>query len=99
MKKAKHIKDIKGMKSDAALYKLEQEETYGWDDEYKTKFVIVSAVTLPFPHIGGGTETYIFPATEDGEIIQYLEMEGSRRGTLKHCDALIGLGYEIVYDK
>lgn len=66
-----------------------------------TEVVVVSAATLPvWEGIGGGEETFIFPAVEnpDGAITvtSWLEMDGSYRGGLDHAKALIGLGYEVV---
>jgi hypothetical protein len=56
------------------------------------KFVIVSAVNA----FGMGDETYIFPATEKGEVIDYGELEGSFQGDQDHERALNNAGYKIV---
>jgi len=56
------------------------------------RFVIVSAKDVMF----SGPETYIFPATEDGEIVDWMEMPGSFRGSLDHNQALRNAGYEVV---
>lgn len=82
--------------ADAALYRLSESVPvgHGWADDdassKRTSFVIVSAVncySVP--------ETLIFPATEDGEAINMLEIAGGR-GYMDHKIALEGFGFEIV---
>ena len=81
----------------AALYKLDGETQYDWDDERDiaptTQYVVVSAI----PAFGalGGEETFIFPADQDGNILSFLELPGSFQGGQDHARALRGLGYEI----
>lgn len=85
MKKAKLIKDsLEGFRGHAALYKL-SEPLEGHT------FVICSAADVPF----SGVETYIFPADEDGKIIDYGELEGSAQGTRSHAMVLRNAGYII----
>ena len=52
--------------------------------------VCVSAVM-----VHGEPETYLFPATEDGNITDWGELPGSRKGTLLHEDTLLDMGYAI----
>ena len=94
MKTATFIKKLKGWRGDARLYKLSEPMEYGMigkDGDYKTEWVIVSAVIVPF----SGAETYIFPSDEDGNAINYLEINGSYRGGLSHETALQNAGYII----
>lgn len=56
------------------------------------EFVIVSAAEAPYT----GPETYIFPASEDGQITDWCELDGSFRGGLDHAQALAGAGYQIA---
>lgn len=56
------------------------------------EFVIVSAAEVPYT----GPETYIFPASEDGQITDWRELDGSFRGGLDHAEALAGAGYQIA---
>lgn len=59
------------------------------------ELVIVSAV----PHVfGGPPETYIFPGNEDGEVTDWVELEGSFRGAMDHARALAGAGYTVVVE-
>lgn len=81
---ATHIRTLSGFRGDARLYKL-SEPLDG------ASFVIVSAVVAY-----SGPETYIFPATEEGEISDYGEMDGSFRGGLDHEMALSMAGYEVA---
>jgi len=82
--KAKLIKKIEGWTGDASLYHLDP--PLG-----EHEYVIVSATIAPY----SGPETYIFPATKDGEVIDYGELEGSFRGSLNHKTALKNAGYSL----
>lgn len=83
-KTAKFLHRIQGWTGDARLYRL-SEPLDG------REYVIVSAVVAPF----SGPETFIFPATVNGEAIDMIEMEGSFKGGLDHTRALRGAGYAI----
>ena len=84
MKTAEKIKNLKDFNGQAALYKL-SEPLEG------NTYVIVSAVTAY-----SGLETYIFPASDDGKVIDWRELEGSFRGDLNHSEALEGAGYKVA---
>ena len=89
---AKFVKDIKGMRSDARLYKLSIPVAYGWGDDEPmptTEYIVVSATIADYT----GPETYIFPSNEDGDIIDWGEMDGSYRGELSHAKAIINAGW------
>ena len=64
-----------------------------WDDEEPEshEFVVTSAVVASF----SGPETYIFPASKDGKILDFGELPGSYRGDLDHDRAIEGAGYVI----
>ena len=62
------------------------------DAKLTTEYLAVSAADVT----GSGPETYIFPADEDGEVLDWLELEGSYKGGLDHERALRGAGYVIV---
>ena len=91
--KATFVKDLDGFTGEAALYK--RDEDIGYDRDYDedekfnshTKFVVVSATHAMY----SGPETYIFPASEDGEILDYGELKGSYRGGLSMQQAIDGL--------
>jgi hypothetical protein len=99
-KTAKFVKNMpKGeFRGEARLYRLSHPVSYYfYDDNCKeihkeTSYVIVSAVIAMF----SGPETYIFPATETGEILNWGELDGSYRGELNHDTALLNAGYELV---
>lgn len=38
---------------------------------------------------------YLFPADEDWEVLNWLELEGSRRGTLSIRETMTEAGYDI----
>jgi hypothetical protein len=95
MNQAVFVKNLESWNGDAKLYKLlPLMVTMDYDDKTVEthEFVIVSAVDAMF----SGPETYIFPATEDGEAKSYTEMDGSFRGGKDHAEALRGAGYEAV---
>lgn len=89
MKTATLIRKLEGFTGDARLYLLsEPHESYDGD---KHEYVIVSATVVMY----SGPETYIFPATPDGKIADWGEMEGSFRGGLNHEEALKNAGYTV----
>ncbi|HMR72935.1 MAG TPA: hypothetical protein PKD68_02910 [Candidatus Saccharibacteria bacterium] len=76
----------------ASLYRIFPEVTYYADGvKHTTNYVIVSAVHYYFFR-----ETYIFPADESGSVIDWGELDGSRKGTTSHQKALEDAGYNIV---
>ena len=83
--KAILVKDnLKGFTGHAALYRMEP-PLDGHD------FVIASASIL----VPTGPETYLFPADAEGNVVSWLEMDGSYRGGLSHAKAFAGVGYSI----
>lgn len=96
---AQLVKDnLGGWRGHAALYRMTPPlKDHEWSkdeavEEYE--YVIASAVTtLQFD--GVGPETYLFPATAEGEVINYGELPGSMKGTLSHREALKNAGYTL----
>ncbi len=78
----------------AALYHVTPPMQSEDDDIGATEYVVVSAIVNPY----SGSETYIYPANATGKVVDWLELDGSIRGTLDHAAALAGAGYEIVED-
>jgi hypothetical protein len=103
VKTATLIRKLDGFRGDARLYKLSEPVAFGYDDAGATDHVVVSAVqsVLPTPSavffrdLDSGPETYVFPATADGEVLSWGELEGSYRGGTDHERALRGAGYEV----
>ena len=58
------------------------------------RYVWVSGVFAPF----SGPETYIFGCDEEGEEINFLELDGSFRGDVDLERALNGAGYEVDWN-
>jgi hypothetical protein len=89
-----------GPMGEARLYKLDPpypRVKWEYEDSGETKektipteFVVVSAVS----HFT--TETYIFPSNDEGDIIDWGELEGSFQGGCDHERALQGMGYEVL---
>ena len=97
MNTAKELKKLDDFTGDARLFQLSQPVEYGYDYKAKkyeksTEFVVISAASAMF----SGPETYIFPANEEGEVVDWCELEGSFKGGLDHERALKNAGYEIT---
>lgn len=58
-----------------------------------TDFIIVST---SYMHDGLVNETYVFPASDTGEIIDYEEIDGSYQGGTDHDEALRRAGYTLL---
>ena len=69
----------------------EGEEEEGLIPQYTAEYVIVSGV-----EVLGESETYIFPAREDGTAINMLELPGSFKGDINHEQALEDAGYRRI---
>lgn len=91
------IRPLSGFTGEAALYRLDAPTTYertndeGEYVEFSTDHVVVSATVAMFT----GSETYIFPADESGEVLSWLELDGSFRGGLDHEEALRRAGHSV----
>ena len=92
MKTATKLKDLTDWNGIASVYAVTP--PMDGEDGAKHSHVVVSGVNAMF----SGSETYIFPCSETGEVECYMELPGSLRGTLAHADALRGAGYEIIDD-
>ena len=55
------------------------------------EYVVVSAAVDMF-----GPETYIFPSNANGNVTDYLELDGSFKGAIDHAKALRRAGYQEV---
>ena len=87
----KHVKKMDGFRGNADLYELSHPVTFfSWkeDGDVNTKFVVASSIDNEI-----GTETYLFPSNESGEILSFSELEGSSRGIVSHEYVLNGAGY------
>ena len=88
---AKMIKDVSAdFAGTALLFELDPP----LETEYSTtsyQFVIASAAVT----MDSGPETFIFPATKDGEVVSWLELDGSQRGTLDPTGVIRNLGYTV----
>ena len=93
-KRAELLRDyLPGFNGHAAFYRMVPPIT-GEDydgGKFSHEFVIVSAADVMF----SGPETYIFPATKEGKVADWGELDGSQRGTLRHGAVLEDLGYTI----
>lgn len=96
MSTAKELKKLEGFKGDARLFQVTPPMEYDYDydterNQKSTEYVVVSAADVMF----SGPETYIFPANEEGEVIDWGELEGSYKGGLNHRAALENAGYTV----
>lgn len=97
---AYYIKEVQGFNGCARLYRLDPPMG---GLLYQHEYVVVSATDMA--HINSFVmnkalhqppETFIFPATPEGEIENFSELDGSYRGGLDHEQALANAGYELV---
>lgn len=87
---ATFIKDIVGQRASQKLWHLSQGVPFGWGEPMQlTEYVITSATNVIF----SGDETYMFPANADGDITNWVEMDGSYRGDLNHERAIRKAGW------
>lgn len=92
---ATHIRVLTGFTGDARLYRVEPPVEFE-DRDGTTKLtdhVVVSATAVLRP------ETYIFPASSAGKVLDWLELEGSFQGGLDHEHALNRAGYSVRYEE
>lgn len=82
---AKHVCKLFSFRGSAALYRMSP--PYAGHE-----FVIASAVNDGLIH-----ETYLFPATPDGEIADWGELGGSERNTTSHERVMSNIDYVIEY--
>lgn len=95
MKTATYIRDVHPTATGRMkLYRLSKSVEYdapAEEDSRQTDHVVVSAANTY-----SGPETYIFPANEGGDILSWLELDGSFRGGLDHQQALKNAGYKVI---
>jgi len=96
---ATFLRQLDTFAGDARLYELSSEIGYAidWETEEPTahtRFVAVSAVDVLY----SGIETYIFPADADGHVLNWLELDGSQKGTLSHGIAIRDAGWILQGD-
>lgn len=78
-----------------AVYKTDEPVTVTGDFgcTVTSQYFLVSAV-VAFDH--GGQETFIFASDEEGNPITWIELPGSRRGTMSHRQVLEEAGYTPI---
>jgi hypothetical protein len=91
------VKNLDDYSGDARLYELDEPIHWQmWKDGEEVVrqalYVVVSATVVMF----SGPETYIFPANKDGEVLNWIDLEGSFQGALDHAKALRRAGYKIA---
>jgi len=93
MRTAELIKDnLTNFNGHAALYKLSQPVSYGYDDAAgTTEFVVASTADVMF----SGVETYLFPADAEGNILNWGELDGSMKGETSHEVVLGSAGFTL----
>jgi hypothetical protein len=86
--KAEFVQELDGWRGDVQLYKLS--EPVESPSGEMTSHVAVSGIDNEW-----GTETYIFACDEHRENVDFLEMEGSFRGSIDHEAAIMGAGWVL----
>jgi len=80
------------------LFRTDSPVKYGYGEcEKETSYIIVSE-SSQFTGYGfrEGEETYIFPADENGKVVNWGGLNGSMDGSLDYKKALVLGGYEVV---
>ena len=95
MKKiATKIKRLEDFTGEAWLYRLSPpiivKADYDGGFNGEVEYIVVSATVALY----SGAETYIFPANDKGEVVDWGELDGSYRGGLDHIKALREAGYK-----
>lgn len=75
---------------EAVLWRLSEE--IATDEGIATKYVVSSATVAMF----SGPETYIFPADEHGNVLNWLDLDGSYKGGLDHEEAIRRAGWQVA---
>jgi len=84
---ATYVRNLDGWHGDVRLYKLSEPYTMSdWNGQETgtCEYVAVSATVAMF----SGPETYVFPCSEDGTVIDWGELPGSFQGSLDHQAAI-----------
>lgn len=82
METATFVRNLGWSPGDARLYRIGDGSAH----------LVVSAVVTTL----GGPETMIWRASADGEVLDWMELDGSFRGGLDHGRALRAAGFEVV---
>ena len=91
MNTAQLLKDnLPGYNGHAALYRVNP-PLKGWDGDDSYSLVVLSTAEGLDGH-----ETYIFPADENGQVTDWLELQGSQRDVTSHQQVLEDAGYVVV---
>lgn len=89
MARAILVKSLTGWTGEACLYRVDP-PIGCWETEKSYEYVVISA-TVAY----SGPETFIFGSDSQGNVDDFEELPGSRKGTLSHSKILEELGYNI----
>jgi hypothetical protein len=89
-KTATAIKTLNHWNGLATVYKVEPAIKSYENNSYD--YVVVSQVNALY----SGPETYMFGSNEDGEVTDWCELPGSRRGSYTHEEVLNDEGYTVI---
>lgn len=88
-KKATRVCDLtRRPDMEAVLFRVEPPVPYG-DEGRVTDHLVASAINKSV------RETYLFAADSGGEILDWGELDGSRKGTTDIIDTMLRAGYEV----
>lgn len=91
MNTAQLLKDnLPGYNGHAALYRVNP-PLKGWDGDDSYSLVVLSTAEVLGRH-----ETYIFPADKDGQVTDWLELQGSQKDVTSHQQIFANAGYTVV---
>lgn len=77
------VKDLEGFTGTAKLWKVEPFVEYEWSEDLGRMLATDHVVTSATRSLGE-PETYAFPATPEGEVLDWGELPGSINGVMDH---------------
>lgn len=93
-KTATYVRHLSDFNGEAVLYRVSPPLAYDWEERGRDfEFVVSSAIFAAFDT--GRPETFLFPADENGEILDWMELPGSTGGVADPTVPLTRLGYTI----
>jgi len=97
-KTATFVRVVPGFEGRAELYRVDPPAIWldydgdGYEIANKTNYIIVAGVDRPL----SGPEMSIFPADQDGNVLDPGKLRGSFQGDIDFEIALHGAGYEAI---
>jgi hypothetical protein len=86
----KEATKIRDLNERQALYRLSAPVAYSYHGHTSSTDYVVVSVSRD------GDETFLFPASPDGEVLNWLELYGSSPTPAAHGDVLAAAGFPLI---